>query len=271
VDLPQVLGNRHFELTFDAIAKVSDVWVNGLKVVNHTGMFGQVKCDITKAVRPGRNVIAVHVISRNNPPDNNPHQVQAVAVTVDITSNMLYSLPHGMFQDGVGGIWQPVTLTATAPVFVKDCFIEPGLHGADIHLDVQNAGDNAEQLGVSYKIVSVSNGGLLYSNDAPVELMAQAGASHLKITTPHLDPKLGPLKSQIFTLSKSHCRARGQQSTIIVCVLDSGPFPLTGIVFCSTAIHFGCAVRILFQTHCVPMIRPWRIVSCNWRMTEMSE
>ncbi len=201
LDLPQFLGNRHFELTFDAIAKVSDVWVNGLKVANHTGMFGQVKCDITVAARPGRNVIAVHVISQGNAPDNSPSQVKDVAVTVEVTSNMLYSLPHGMFQDGVGGIWQPVSLTVTAPVFINDCFIEPGLHGAKINLDVRNTRDDAEQLGVSYKIISASNGELLYSNDAPVALMAPAGVSHLKLTTPRLDPKLwSPQDPNLYTL-----------------------------------------------------------------------
>jgi len=201
VDLPQVLGNRHFDLTFDAIAKVSEIWVNGLKVASHTGMFGQVKCDITKAIMPGRNVIAVHVIGSGDSPDKNPNQVQDVAVTVEVTSNMLYSLPHGMFQDNAGGIWQPVTLTATAPIFVSDCFIQPGMHGAGINLYIQNTRTAAEQLGVRYKITSVPGGELLYSNNAPVELMAKAGANHLNITTPHLNPKLwSPQDPNLYTL-----------------------------------------------------------------------
>ncbi|HXC35527.1 MAG TPA: glycoside hydrolase family 2 TIM barrel-domain containing protein [Candidatus Acidoferrales bacterium] len=191
VDLPADLGNRHFELTFDAIAKICDVWVNGIEVGNHSGLFGQVKCDISKAVKPGRNVIAVHVISRTSAQGSNANRRVGVAVTVEVTSNMLYSLPHGMFQEDVGGIWQPVTLTATAPVFVDDCFIEPGLHGADINLDVQNARQIPAPLAVSYKITSADGGELLYSNESPANLVAPPGAlSHLELTTPHLDPKL---------------------------------------------------------------------------------
>jgi len=191
VNLPPNLGNRHFELTFDAIAKICEVWVNGVKVGNHTGMFGQVRCDISNAVQPGRNVIAVHVISRPGQNEETGNEIEGVAVTVEVTSNMLYSLPHGMFQNDVGGIWQPVTLTVTAPVFVNDCFIEPGLHGADINLDVLNKNLQPEQLGVIYSITSAQGGALLYSNETPISLSAAAGdVSHLKITTPRLEPKL---------------------------------------------------------------------------------
>lgn len=191
VDLPPDFGGRHFELTFDAVAKICEVWVNGIEVGNHTGMFGQVKCDISKAVRPGRNVIAVHVISQTSANNEITNNVEGVAVTVEVTSSMLYSLPHGMFQEDVGGIWQPVTLTATAPVFVNDCFVEPGLHGAKVNLDVQNTGRQPEEIGVTYKITSTRDGKILYSKKSPAIFLATAGTiSHLMLTTPRLDPKL---------------------------------------------------------------------------------
>ncbi|HEX3625651.1 MAG TPA: glycoside hydrolase family 2 TIM barrel-domain containing protein [Verrucomicrobiae bacterium] len=191
LDLPQDVDGRHFELTFDAVAKICQVWVNGMEVGNHTGMFGQIKCDITKAVKPGRNVIAVHVQSRTPGHSNATNTIEGVAVTVEVTSDMLFSLPHGMFQEDVGGIWQPVTLTATAPVFVNDCFIEPSLHGADIDLDVKNTRPMPAQIAVSYKITAASDGELLYSNDVPANFLAPAGTiSQLKLTTPRLKPKL---------------------------------------------------------------------------------
>ena len=200
VDLPPDLDNRRFELTFNAIAKISKVWVNGTEVGSHTGMFGQVKCDITKALQPGRNVIAVHVISSKT--NEMSDKIEGVAVTVEVTSNMLYSLAHGMFQQDVGGIWQPVTLTVTAPVFINDCFVEPGLHGADINLDVLNNRQQTEPLGVTYTITSAQDGALLYSNESPVTLQASAGdLSHLKITTPRLEPKLwSPQDPNLYSL-----------------------------------------------------------------------
>lgn len=191
LDLPQSLGNRHFELSFDAIAKVSQIWVNGTEVGTHTGMFGQVKCDITKAVKPGHNVIAVHVVSRPNSIDESANKVEGVAVTVEVTSAMLRSLPHGMLQDDVGGIWQPVKLTVSAPIMVSDCFVEPGLHGADINLDILNSSGQPKQLDIGYSIISAQDGALLYSNPAARIFLAAADESGcLELATPHLDPGL---------------------------------------------------------------------------------
>lgn len=203
VELPKNLEGRRFELSFDAIAKVSEIWVNGIKVGTHTGMFGEVKCDVTKAVHPGRNVLVVHVISKPNATGKTSNRVEGVAVTVEVTSAMLHSLPHGMFQDDVGGIWQPVKLTATAPVLVSDVFVEPGPHGADINLDILNSSPQAAQLEVNYTITSTQDGSLLYSNQEPHSYLAAAGDSgHLKLTTPYLDPKLwSPQEPNLYNLN----------------------------------------------------------------------
>jgi beta-galactosidase len=191
VDLSSDLGGHRFELAFDAVAKVSEVWVNGIKVGVHTGMFSPMKCDVTAAIRPGRNVIAVHVTSRPNTSSKSSNKVEGVAVTVEVTSAMLHSLPHGMFQDDVGGIWQPVKLTATSPALVSDAFIEPGLHGANINLDIMNSGSQSRALDVEYTIVSTSDGSLLYSNGMAQSVVVPLGTtSHLKLITPYLDPKL---------------------------------------------------------------------------------
>ncbi len=191
VDLPSDLGERHFELTFDAIAKVSEIWVNGINVGTHTGMFGQVKCDITQAVRPGRNVIAVHVLSQPQAGAIAGNQVEGVAETVEVTSSMLHSLAHGMFQNDVGGIWQPVTLTVTAPIFVTDSFIQPTLHGADIALNIRNTGAQPASVNIDYAITSARDGALLYSNAVPTSIaLAAEETSRLKFTTPRLNPKL---------------------------------------------------------------------------------
>ena len=190
IDLPTDIANGHFELTFDAIAKVSKIWVNGIEVGGHTGMFGQIKCDVTKAIIPGCNVIAVHAISRPNS-QRDANKVEGVAVTVEVTSAMLHDLPHGMFQDDVGGIWQPVELTETAPTYVEDCFIKPSLHEADVDADIRNQSSEPEKLKVAYSIVSVQDGAILYSNEVDQPFVAEPGVTnHLSLRTPWLTPKL---------------------------------------------------------------------------------
>ena len=101
IDLPADLPGRNFYLTFDAIAKKSEIRVNGQMVGTHTGIFGQIQCDVTRALQPGRNLIAVHVISEVGAPEKASEEVAGVAVTVEVTSKMLHSLPHGMLQDDV--------------------------------------------------------------------------------------------------------------------------------------------------------------------------
>lgn len=193
MDLPADLGEHRFELTFDAIAKVSEIWVNGDKVGGHTGLFAETKCDITRAVKPGRNVIVVHVISlmdSDNKPESN---VEAVAVTVEVTPQMLDSLPHGMLQDDVGGIWQPVKLLATAPVSVRDCFIETRLDGADISLEVLNDGESNSKLAIEYTIRAIGAGTTLFRSDdsQPIQLEVPANSQkHLRFSTPRFSPKL---------------------------------------------------------------------------------
>ena len=210
VELPENLEGRRFELNFDAVAKVCEIWVNGEKVGGHTGMFGEIKCDVTDSLHPGSNVIAVHVIGRPGTYETTSNNVEGVAVTVEVTSSMLHSLPHGMFQDNVGGIWQPAKLVATSPVLVSDCFIEPRLHDADIHLDVLNSSRQAAPLEIGYAITSAQDGTLLYSNSAAGKILAAAGETgHLTLTVPHLNPKLWtPQTPNLYNLD-IHLKKRG--------------------------------------------------------------
>ncbi len=162
VDLPFDLAERRFELCFDAIAKISEVWVNGVHIASHTGMFGEVRQDVTSAVKPGRNVIAVHAVGLIKEP-RTPDKVLGVAVTVEVTASMLNSLPHGMYHD-VGGIWQPVKLIVTEPVKVDEVYIQPRLDGLDCDVTVDgNEFFLQEGVFVSYSIRSTKDKTLLYS------------------------------------------------------------------------------------------------------------
>ncbi len=189
VDLPVDVTGRRFELCFDAIAKSSEIWVNGAKVASHTGMFGEVKRDVTAAIRPGRNVIAVHAVGQVDEPKAS-NQVLGVAVTVEVTQSMLDSLPHGMFHD-VGGIWQPVKLIVTGPVKVDDIYIQPGLDGLDCDLTIDgNTSGLKDAVLVSYSIRSAKDGSLLYSS--PQEKPEWVGSSMktLHLSVSDLTPEL---------------------------------------------------------------------------------
>jgi Glycosyl hydrolases family 2/Glycosyl hydrolases family 2, TIM barrel domain/Glycosyl hydrolases family 2, sugar binding domain len=189
LNLPTSVSNRRFELCFDAVAKIADVWVNGIQVGSHVGMFGEVRCDISHAVKPGKNLLAVHVVGHLG------HQaaknsVVGVAVTVEVTSEMLSSLPHGMYPNDAGGIWQPVTLLVTNEVCVQDVYTRPRLNGLDFDVTVLNAAAEKRDVSVSYKITSSADGTELYSAQHAAAQSVGSTPELLHLTTPDLRPQL---------------------------------------------------------------------------------
>jgi hypothetical protein len=200
LNLPANIEGKNFELNFDAIAKIAEIWINGIKVGSHTGMFGEARFDITKAVRPGANLIAVHVVGQ--PENKSSNKIVGVAVSVEVTESMINSLPHGMYRDESSGIWQPAKLIVTSPVAVSDVFVQPKLDGADLNLDMRNNGASAQQVSVDY-IIKPANGGKALceiKDAAKLEVPARAAANH-KLSTPILSPKLwSPEQPNLYTL-----------------------------------------------------------------------
>lgn len=201
VGLPPSVAGRHVELDFDAIAKVAQVWVNGTPVGSHTGMFGELKCDLTSVIKPGKNVIAVHVVGV---PDkqSQDNRVVGVAVTVEVTSAMIHSLPHGMMRDESGGIWQPVKLVVTQPVAVNDVSIRPKLDGADFDVELRNGDAGPRQAEIGYVIRAVKDGSVFFTAPRRVPISVPAsGMQTLTLSTPVLAPKLwSPSEPNLYTL-----------------------------------------------------------------------
>ncbi|MGH9344557.1 MAG: glycoside hydrolase family 2 protein [Terriglobia bacterium] len=189
IDLPQDLSGRRFVLCFDAIAKVAEVWVNGVKVASHIGMFGEVKCDVTAAIRPGRNLLAVYAVGSTDTSDAGK-DVVGVAVSVEINESMLDSLPHGMYPGNAAGIWQPVRLIVTKNVAVDDVFVQPRLNGIDCELNITGSDSSAESIEMSYVVRSAKGGAVLYALPSSERMRVRTSASILRFSTPSLAPKL---------------------------------------------------------------------------------
>jgi hypothetical protein len=200
LNLPTSIADRRFELCFDAVAKVADVWLNGIKVGSHVGMFGEVRCDITHAVKPGKNLLAVHVVGHLGS-HAAKNEVLGVAVTVEVTSEMLSSLPHGMYPNDASGIWQPVTLLVTNEVCMQDVYTRPRLDGLDFEVTILNAATEKRDVDVSYRITSSSDGTELYSAKGAASRAVDSSAEVLHLTTPELSPKLwSPHEPHLYVL-----------------------------------------------------------------------
>jgi len=197
--LSSPVEKRRIELHFDAIAKVSEVWVNGLRVGSHTGMFGELRCDISTAIRPGENLIAVHVVGQ---PDNAASsQVVGVAVTVEVTAAMLNSMPHGMFVAEASGIWQPVTLVSTPQTYIGDVYIKPRLSRLSADVTVFGKRSQSGSYSLSFSITSAKDGSELYAQTDGAAFSLEAPERILSLSTPELKPLLwSPAEPNLYEL-----------------------------------------------------------------------
>lgn len=203
LELPQDISGRKLELIFDAVAKICDVYVNGQKVGSHTGMFSEVKCDITAASRPGKNLIAVYVVGIPKEKIKDAKKVQGVAVTVDITNEMLQTLPHGIMSNNPSGIWQPVRLLVSNPVRVDDVFVRPRTDGLAADIALENASSTPRDVEVSFAIQGIHDASPLFTNPSSRTVSIPAKSkSEIKIEASNLQPKLwSPQEPNLYMLN----------------------------------------------------------------------
>lgn len=213
VDVPKSLAGRRIVTRFEGVASIAEVYWNGKPVGSHVGMFGPFECDATREVRFGeRNLLAVFVSAGRIDPAA-AKEVAAVAVTMDITHEMLSSLPHGGHRIGLGGIWQPVKLEVTAPDRIADVFFRPWLDGASIETTVDRS--SAGALEVVHTLVDAATGKVLHSDsrgsaagESAMRLLGSASVARTEISgmRPKLwspeHPNLYELKTQLVRQGK---------------------------------------------------------------------
>ncbi|AKJ65159.1 glycoside hydrolase family 2 protein [Kiritimatiella glycovorans] len=161
-ELPEGGSGDGLIAEFDAAAMNAAVYCNGEPVTRHSGMFGRFEADLTPFVQWGRtNLLAVYVSSNTR---QFSREVDTVAVSVEVTEDMLKSLPRGFYHpayDGMGrrvtdrpiGLWQPVRLKRVSRrVRLEDLFFKPRTDGADLQLDLRNTGRSRESLQIEAEV-----------------------------------------------------------------------------------------------------------------------
>jgi hypothetical protein len=137
----ELLG-KILRLRFEAVDYRAQIWLNGQQAGTHEGGFTPFEVDVTRAAKAGTNRLAVRVsdVGRDfrTAYCGLPGWEKTTSKRVD---GLTFSeIPAG-FQDwregfDHGGIWQPVTLIATDPVYVADLFLVPNLVGASVEARV---------------------------------------------------------------------------------------------------------------------------------------
>lgn len=126
---PKLAPGQHFTLTFQGINYKADVWLNGESLGSVTGAFIRGNFDVTKILKPGgTNVLAVRV---SPPPHPGIPQEQSIKGGPGENGGLMcldgptFVATEGWdwipaVRDRDTGIWQAVTLTATAAVKIGD-------------------------------------------------------------------------------------------------------------------------------------------------------
>ena len=109
--LPSKWKNNKILLHFGAVDWRADVWVNGVKVGQHTGGYTPFSFDITPALVNGSNTLVVKVW------DSTDEGFQPRGKQVNN--------PHGIWYTPVTGIWQTVWLEPVPEKYIDNIKITP--------------------------------------------------------------------------------------------------------------------------------------------------
>jgi beta-galactosidase len=160
-DLPADWDGLACKLRFDSVHAGCHVWVNGIDVGAYEGGFEEFEFDVTAALKPGRNTIAV-------------------AVRGDAEADML-SFGSRYAAHPLGGITRKVTLFAVPTVHVSELEIRTLRDAAggwrlEVEADVSNAGATRSAAGVLE--FALDGAGFAIVPFGPLSPADRAGVSH---------------------------------------------------------------------------------------------
>lgn len=149
IDAAKLPKDKRVFIEFDGVAMRSKVFLNGVELGNHTGMFSRFAYDLTPNLKAGKNLLAVFVSMEKIPVST---VSLGTAVTVNLTASKVLSLSKGMFGPltpvddnrayDLHGIWQPVRLSIHGAAKLTDVYFVPTLTGAKVNIEARSLSSN---------------------------------------------------------------------------------------------------------------------------------
>ncbi|MCU0372893.1 MAG: hypothetical protein MUE56_06580, partial [Ignavibacteria bacterium] len=171
IDFPEKIKDKKVELGFEGVSLISAIFVNGVKLHENIGMFVPFKVDITDQIRPGRNVVALHIwrkwdkgssstVALENVDANYADAWNVIEATQKGEMKKLESrsaelvtddIPHGFYRGCPGGIWRPVKLVISDKLKVEDYYFVPSLDSANIEVTYSNKNASEQYFGKGWQ------------------------------------------------------------------------------------------------------------------------
>lgn len=171
-DIPSAWRGKQILLHFGAVDWKAEVWVNDVKVGEHTGGFTPFYFDITSVLNKGNNDLVVKVWD----PSDRGEQPRGKQI----------ANPHGIWYTPVTGIWQTVWLEPVATQYITNLKTTPDIVNNSVKVEVAANTTSADK--VEVKVFDgknlVAKGAAL--NGVPVELTMPANAKLWSPDSPFL-------------------------------------------------------------------------------------
>lgn len=171
-DVPSTWRGKQILLHFGAVDWKAEVWVNDVKVGEHTGGFTPFYFDITSVLNKGNNDLVVKVWD----PSDRGEQPRGKQI----------ANPHGIWYTPVTGIWQTVWLEPVATQYITNLKTTPDIDNNSVKVEVAANTTSADK--VEVKVFDgknlVAKGAAL--NGVPVELAMPANAKLWSPDSPFL-------------------------------------------------------------------------------------
>lgn len=152
----------------------ADVWVNDVKVGEHTGGYTPFTFDITQAIKKGKNILNVKVW---DPTDKGP-QPRGKQV----------SNPNGIWYTPVSGIWQTVWLEPVPKSYIESIKITPDIDLNKLYINVKT--NNYNNSNEKYEVKVFGNDKLVATgtsiNGLPVEVTMPSDVKYWSPESPYL-------------------------------------------------------------------------------------
>ena len=171
-DIPSAWRGKQILLHFGAVDWKAEVWVNDVKVGEHTGGFTPFYFDITSVLNKGNNDLVVKVWD----PSDRGEQPRGKQI----------ANPHGIWYTPVTGIWQTVWLEPVATQYITNLKTTPDIDNNSVKVEVAANTTSADK--VEVKVFDgknlVAKGAAL--NGVHVELTMPANAKLWSPDSPFL-------------------------------------------------------------------------------------
>lgn len=172
--IPSEWNDERILLHFGAVDWKADVWVNDVKVGEHTGGYTPFTFDITQAIKKGKNILNVKVW---DPTDKGP-QPRGKQV----------SNPNGIWYTPVSGIWQTVWLEPVPKSYIESIKITPDIDLNKLYINVKT--NNYNNSNEKYEVKVFGNDKLVATgtsiNGLPVEVTMPSDVKYWSPESPYL-------------------------------------------------------------------------------------